>query len=413
MNRNHSRIRVPGAKPKPTPKAVAPAPAPAPAAAPEPETARIKEFCNNPAAASLLPHFNRWKILPHFPPNFLIYAGIIDLTRTKAYHRPFVTTKGLTKRADYFMDISGNQTLLKNISKIMFFYAEMVYIRAHIGDTLYLVATPTHMMSDIHKITTVAYKALMNPSPSTFSKRQIHWIYLPSTIKETEITDRVKTWLDLNPDYRVHVWPITDSPVYLAKHTNITIHDVADFRTTVFNWLEDHSSLWAEEMIAALWENRHDPHAARLISAYARNILLATQGGFYVDCAETVCLTPLAAILGSLGGFTAAADNTGSLGSYFMVAPTDGDWNDVVVKSVETVLSAGHIYEPDMTASNVDNLIFKSHLPRLHVALDLPVTRLPYCNLQRHGCLLSVIGHIDHETDKEKSLVESLLAFKN
>jgi hypothetical protein len=318
------------------------------------------------------------------------------------------------------MDAKGDQTPLKNISKIMFFYAEMVYIRAPIGDTLYLVATPTHMMSDIHKITTVAYKALMRPSPPsppTFSKRQIHWIYLPSTIKEAEITDRVKTWLDLNPDYRIHVWTLTDSPVYLAKHTNITIHNVADFRTIIFNWLEDHSSLWAEEMMAALWENRHDSQiAARLVSAYARNILLATQGGFYVDCAETVCLTPLAAILGSLGGFTAAADNnTGSgldLATYFMVAPTDGDWNDVVVKSVETVISAGHIYEPDVIASNVDNLIFKSHLPRLHVALDLPVTRLPYCNLQR-GCLLSVVGHIDNKTEKEQSLVESLLAFKN
>jgi hypothetical protein len=174
--------------------------------------------------------------------------------------------------------------------------------------------------------------------------------------------------------------------------------------------LEDHSSLWAEEMMAALWENRYDPPAARLISAYARNILLVTQGGFYADCAETVCLAPLDTILGSLGEFTAAADNnTGSgldLATYFMVAPTDGDWNDVVVKSVETVLDVGHIYEPDLVARSVDNLIYKSHLPRLHVELDLPVTHVPYCNLQR-GCLLSVIGH------HIEPLVESLLAFKN
>lgn len=401
------------------------APAPVPAPAPAHPLTRLKEFCNNPATSLLLPHFQRWEILPQFPSNVLIYNNIIDLTRIKAYHRPMITNEGRSKRADYFLDASGNETPLKKISTILFFFAEMVYIHASISNTPYLIATPTRILTDTHKITSIMSKAITGAMPASVPltmNQQIHWIYMSSAAAES--VQCAATWLELNPAYTLHVWLIDDNTSIqseLAKYTNIKIHDPADFRATIFSWLEDHLSLWAEEMFITLWENRQDPNAQRLISAYARNILLATQGGFYADCDSTVCLAPLSETLDPPVNFMAAADTdtADTLGTYFMGAPIVGDhdaWNDVVVKSVETILDAYRpVYDADHIATHVDTMIYKSHLPRLHCKLELPITLVPYSNLQQ-GCLLSIIGHVEEPiiqalvgvaSDEQQSLLPS------
>jgi hypothetical protein len=314
---------------------------------------------NSPEGTEINPHFGKWKALPHFPNDMNAYCAIIDTTRRIMYYRPTIKQEGLVRTADHFVDPQGKEVRL---SAVLLFYSDMVYIHAETEQGNYLIAVPERFAKDTTTIVAQTYKAIVRYThpptrPITAADRQIHWVWFrrtPTWRLTEEIVLRAASWIELNPGYRFNLWTnlrdaeeladfLADLPADLRIRyfdRVITVRFAAEFRATVFGWLEEHASAHTEEVFDAVWDST-EPQDMLLKTDFSRNILLTVHGGIYADFNDVICLAPIEPLLEAHAGNYVGVSDSSQLGhasNYFMYAAADNaEWTDIVLRSMETL----------------------------------------------------------------------------
>jgi hypothetical protein len=277
----------------------------------------------------------KWNRLANCPLDVRRYRHLVDLAHQRLYVRPMITEGGLTRTATYLMDPSGNQYEPKDLYKILIFRTEMVYFHVEAPQPwgLCLLAAPAAVAAEINMVAGAAYRVLA-PVPHSLrpiqpSDRQIHWLgpLPPSTI--------LTSWITLNPGWTFHLWSVPASALAEAPPAIIQYHDAANTRAAVAAWLEERSSLRAEETVLALWDSDTPADHDRVLAYLRGGMLLAAVGGGVAVGAEATCLRPLDAVLDIHAG-----SYMGSAEWFTYAAGDNEEWQDLITYYVETVLTA-------------------------------------------------------------------------
>jgi hypothetical protein len=343
----------------------------------------IKTLYNSPTGMSINPFFGKWEQLKATPNDLEQYSWFLDTIGQKAYHRPMITTDGLTRPARYFLDAAGAQIPLLQLER---YYPPMkrgVFVHARTMDGNILIAAPRAVAADPHALAAAAYQTYAKGRAPAIRKvedsdRQIHWVWFrrtPTWRLDEEIVLRAASWIELNPGYTFHLWTnladateltdfLADLPADVRKRyfsseggsdIKIQVHFADEFRATVFDWLAANVNAETQAVFATVWDSTERQNTV-MKTDYTRNILLAVHGGIYTDFNDLVCLSPIEPFLEAhAGNFTGVSDNTSdnNASNYFMYAGKNNtEWRDITVRCTETLPTIhAVIYSADALAA--------------------------------------------------------------
>jgi hypothetical protein len=185
---------------------------------------------------SINPFFSKWEILKSTPNDVEQFSWFLDTVGQKAYHRPMITTDGLTRPARYFLNAKGAQIPLLQLERHYPSIKGGVFVQARTMDGNILIAAPRAVATDSHALAAAAYKTYaVGKAPATRkvepSDRQIHWVWFrrtPSWRLDEEIVLRAASWIELNPGYTFHLWTNLADSAELADFLADLPADVRD-----------------------------------------------------------------------------------------------------------------------------------------------------------------------------------------
>lgn len=319
---------------------------------------KIKQVFNGPQGMNVNPFFGKCRPLSS-PGSLDFYQNYYDLAAKRVYTQPYVTTDGCTRRAGYFLDMSGNRLTFEGLRGSLnvthrFFHVDSV-------DGAYLVSSAENL--SLEQLCAESYRLLAgNKCPATrgveASDRHVHWVWFrrtPTWRVYDEIILRAASWIELNPGYTFHLWTNLKDDAELADFLAdltpdlrdryfssgaIRVHYDEEFAATMFDWLATHVNEETQRVFRTVWSSPEKQDTV-MKTDYSRNILLAVFGGIYTDFNDLVCLTSIEPLLQThAGNWMGVTDNLSdsNASNYFMYAGAGNpEWAEITMRCTETL----------------------------------------------------------------------------
>lgn len=283
------------------------------------------------------------------------YFSYFDLISHKLYSKKYVTSQGLTKPTEFFLDEFDN--------KLYDFHEKGDFIETDTYSQKFLIRYDKRKGQGIEELEADCYKLYANYYGITSSKavrdvnasdRQIHWVWFRKEkyYLTEEIYGRAMSWVELNPGYTFHFWTSIKDSVELADFlskisatnssnfiSKTTVHYAKEFEEEISNWfasnLPDLSTL-----LHKIWNSKERQDIV-MKTDYTRNIIICIHGGIYADFNDLLCLRSIEPVLSAHAGMyigVSDTDNQSHSSNYFMYSSAKNPEFTNIVKACTSTM---------------------------------------------------------------------------